>query len=142
MAPRSGCIQPSSLHSCCFHLTSLALAELNVGYRWAWHRLPLCSHIWVFSSALSAWKTLPNHLHIQPSPILQVPDQVSLPPQNSLASLPQGAPWPCLVMVTLTPISSSQSSLRPPARTSSRSDVLLSSPKASSAAPFLEQACK
>lgn len=142
MAPRSGCIQPSSLHSCCFHLTSLALAELNVGYRWAWHRLPLCSHIWVFSSALPGRLSPITCTYSPALLILQVPDHVSLPPQNSLASLPQGAPWPCLVMVTLTPISSSQSSLRPPARTSSRSDVLLSSPKASSAAPFLEQACK
>ena len=71
MAPRSGCVPPSSLCSC-FSFTASALAELNVGSRWAWHGLPLRSHSWVFSPSLSlSLEDSPAHTALL---ILQVPD--------------------------------------------------------------------
>lgn len=142
MAPRSGCVRPSSLCSC-FFFTASALAELNVGSRWAWHGLPLRSHSWVFYPSLSlSLEDSPAHTALL---ILQVPDQVSLPPQNSPASLAQGVPGPALSWLPSLPSHLPLRGLRgPPARIGSRSGtpLCLLLKRLVHAVPYLEQTLK
>lgn len=112
VAPHSlAAFWPFSLFSCCFHLPSFVLAELNMGYDRAWHTLPVPS----------------PHLGLFPGP-LPLSRRFSLPPVHISPTQPSGltssfklfwfppswSPRPCFLMVLSFNSSSSQSNLRPP----------------------------